>query len=408
MFKDSNIIAGLEIGTAKICAVVGEQRADGSLNIIGVGQSLSRGVRKGEIINPKDVEEDVRDAVAEAEQMADVEIRKVYLGVTGSHIRGFNQRGFHRVVSDDHEIGQEDVELVLDNARAINLPRENSLILNIRRHFLIDGAGGVTDPVGMHGARLEVDMHVIHGNTNRLQNSIRLVQATSLEVAAIVFNGLAASLALLTHDQKELGALVLDLGGGTTEYVVYADGVVQHSGVLAVGGDHLTNDLAYGLRISLPRAEKLKREHGCAMIHESARDQIVRVTDERGMEIKQVKAGHVQTIMSLRLEEIFKIIAEELEAEGLRDWPRAGVVLCGGCAHIPGIAALAEKVFQMNAAIGHANAVSGLARNLDEPEFATALGLVKYGSLRERQPVPRLSWLASLQNFLGSLVARWK
>ena len=324
MFKDSNIIAGLEIGTSKICAVVGEQKADGSLNIIGVGQSLSRGVRKGEIINPKDVEEDVRDAVAEAEQMADVEIRKVYLGVTGSHIRGFNQRGFHRVVSDDHEIAQEDVELVLDNARAINLPRENSLILNIRQHFLIDGDGGVTDPVGMHGARLEVDMHVIHGNTNRLQNGIRLVQATSLEVEAIVFNGLAASLALLTHDQKELGALVLDLGGGTTEYVVYADGIVRHSGVLAVGGDHLTNDLAYGLRISLSRAEKLKREHGCALINESARDQTVSVTDERGMEIKQVKAGHVQTIMSLRLEEIFKIIAEELEADGWTEFAAGG------------------------------------------------------------------------------------
>ena len=408
MFRESNIIAGLEIGTSKICAVIGEQKPGGALNIIGVGQSLSRGVRKGEIINPKDVEEDVRDALAEAEQMADVEVRRVYLGVTGSHIRGFNQRGFHRVTSDDHEIAQEDVEFVVDNARAINLPRENSLIHNIRGHFLIDGNGGVKDPVGMHGARLEVDMHIIHGHTNRLQNGIRLVQGTSLEVAATVFNGLAASLALLTHDQKELGALVIDLGGGTTEYLVYGDGGVQQSGVLAVGGDHLTNDLAYGLRISLPRAEKLKRQHGSAIIQESARDQTVSVTDERGMEIKRVKTGHVQAILSLRLEEIFKIIAEELEAEGLRDCPGTGVVLCGGCAHIPGIAALAEKIFRMDATVGHTNTVSGLARNLDEPEFATAMGLVKYGSMREGQAVTRLGWLANLQSLLESLMARLK
>ena len=405
MFNESNIIAGLEIGTSKICVVVGEQKADGSLNIIGVGQSVSRGVRKGEIINPKDVAEDVRDAVVEAEQMADVEIRSVYLGVTGSHVRGFNNRGFHPVVADNREIAQDDVELVLDNARAINLPMENSLILSIRQHFLIDGEGGVTDPVGMHGARLEVDMHVIHGNTNRLQNGIRLVRATSLEVNDLVFTGLASSLALLTREQKELGALVIDMGGGTTEYVVYSEGIVRHSGVLTVGGDHLTNDLAYGLKISLHRAEKLKREHGSAIVNESVKDEIVSVTDERGMEIKRVKTGHVQTIMSLRIEETFKIIAEELERHGWTSFLRAGVVLCGGCTRIPGIVKLAEKVFQMNATIGHANAVTGLAKSLDEPEFATALGLVKYGGLRERQPELRFAWWTSFKDFIQKLIA---
>ena len=261
------------------------------------------------------------------------------------------------------------------------------------------------DPVGMHGARLEVDMHVIHGNTNRLQNGIRLVRATSLEVKDIIFNGLASSLALLTHEQKDLGALVIDVGGGTTDYVVYSEGIVRHSGVLTVGGDHLTNDLAYGLKISLHRAEKLKREHGSAVVNESAKDQTVSVTDERGMEIKRVKAGHIQTIMSLRIEETFKIIAEELERGGWTNLLRAGVVLCGGCTHIPGIVKLAEKVFQMNATIGHANAVSGLAKNLDEPEFATAIGLVKFGSLRERQPEVRFAWWTSFKDFIQRLIA---
>jgi cell division protein FtsA len=259
MFNDSNIIVGLEIGTSKICVVVGEQIAGGALNIIGIGQSPTQGVRKGEIINPSEVEEDVRTAVSEAEQMADVEIRSVYVGVTGNHIRGFNTRGYHRVMAADHEIFPEDVADVLENAKALNLPAENTVIHTIRQHFLVDGEGGVTDPIGMHGAQLEVDMHVIHGKTNRLQNVIRLVRATSLEVNDVVFTGLASSLALLTGEQKELGALVIDLGAGITEYAVYSEGIIRHSGVLAVGGDHVTNDLAYGLKISLRRAEKLKR-----------------------------------------------------------------------------------------------------------------------------------------------------
>ena len=409
MFSASNIIAGLEIGTSIICVVVGEQLADGSLNIIGIGQSQSRGVRKGEIISPKEVEEDVREALGEAEQMANVEIRKVYVAVTGSHIRCFNNRGYYRVVSDNHEIFQEDVENVSDNAKAINLPAENTLLHSIRQHFLVDGESYVIDPVGLHGAMLEVDLHVIHGNTNRLQNVVRLVRATSLEVNDIVFSGLASSLALLSNEHKELGALVIDMGGGTTEYVVYSEGILRHSGVLAVGGDHVTNDLAYGLKISLRRAEKLKREHGSAIVTEAAREQAVRVTDDRGMEIKQVKAEHIQMIMSLRFEEIFKIIAGDLAETGLTDLLRAGVLLCGGCAHVPHLITLAENVFQMNATIGHANAISGLARTLDEPEFVTAIGLVKYGAHRQSQPADRLPWWARIKElvkkFMGHL--RW-
>ena len=220
MFDDSNIIAGLEIGTSKICVVVGEQNADGALNIIGLGQARSRGVRKGEICNTEQVEEDLRAAIAEAEQMADVEIRSVYLGVSGGHIRGFNNRGVHPVVSADREISQDDIEDVVKNAKAINLPAENTIINHVRQHFFVDGQDGVTNPIGMLGARLEVDMHVIHGHANRLQNVIRLVRATSLAVDDVVFNGIAMSLALLTNEQKELGALVIDIGGGSTEFII--------------------------------------------------------------------------------------------------------------------------------------------------------------------------------------------
>ena len=403
MFNDSNIIVGLEIGTSKICVVVGEQTAGGALNIIGIGQAPTQGVRKGEIINPSEVEEDVRTAVSEAEQMADVEIRSVFVGVTGSHISGFNNRGHHRVIDADHEIFPEDVADVLNNAKALNLPAENTVIHTIRQHFLVDGEGGVTDPIGMHGAQLEVDMHVIHGKTNRLQNVIRLVRATSLEVNDVVFNGIASSLALLTGEQKDLGALVIDLGAGTTEYAAYSEGIIRHSGVLAVGGDHVTNDLAYGLKISLHRAEKLKREHGSAVVTDATEEQTIGVTDERGMEINRVKTAHVQTIMSLRYEEIFKIIARELAEAGLTNLLRAGVLLCGGGAQVRGIVPLAEKIFHMNVTVGHTDGISGLARSLDEPEFATAIGLVKYGSLRQRQPTVRLSWWVSLKELLKRL-----
>ncbi len=406
MFEDANIIVGLEIGTSKICAVVGELGADGALNIIGLGQSRSRGVRKGEIINPEFVEEDLRAAIFEAEQMADVEIRSVYLGVSGGHIRGFNNRGRHPVVSADREISEDDVQDVINNAKAINLPAENKVIHAVRQHFSIDGQDGVTQPVGMLGARLEVDMHVIHGQTNRLQNAIRLVRGTQIEVEEIVFNGIASSLAVLNNDQKELGALVIDIGGGTTEYVVHSDGVIRHSGVITVGGDHVSSDLANGLKVSLTRGEKLKVEYGSALIRDEAKDQTISITNEIGLELKRVNVEQLQRIMSLRLEEIFQIIADELEQAGLTNYLRAGVFLCGGISRVPGIVQLAENVFQMNVAAGHAGAFSSLPTNLDQPEFATAFGLVKYGSLKNRQRVKNSSLAAGIKGMFGKLLAR--
>jgi cell division protein FtsA len=406
MFDDSNIIAGLEIGTSKICVVVGELNADGALNIIGLGQSRARGVRKGEIVNPEQVEEDLRAAMFEAEQMADVEIRSVYLGVSGGHVRGFNNRGTHIVVSAEREISADDVEDVIKNAKAINLPAENMVIHAVRQHYSVDGQDGVTNPVGMLGARLEVDMHVVHGHMNRLQNAIRLVRGTQLEVEEIVFNGLASSLALLTNDQKELGALVIDIGGGTTEFVVYSDGAIRHTGVLAVGGDHVSNDLAYGLKVPLSRAEKLKVEYGSALATAESKGRTITITNELGLALKTINVEHLQRIMSLRIEEIFQLIADELEHAGLRDYLRAGIFLCGGGSRVPGIVPLAENVFQMNVTPGHACAVNGLTAALDQPEFAAAIGLVKYGSLKNRKRAARPSLVTGIKGVFGKFLQR--
>src|SRR3989440_1464209 len=352
MFDPSSIIVGLEIGTSKVCAVVGELGADNGLNIVGLGQARSRGVRKGEIADAPLVEEDVRQAVVEAEQMADVEIRSAYLGVTGGHLRGFNNRGVHPVVSSDREISEDDVQDVIKNAKTINLPAQSHVIHAIRQHFLVDGQDGITNPVGMLGARVEVDVHVVHGNLNRLQNAIRTVKGLQLEVDDIVFTGLAASLALLSNEQKELGSVVIDIGGGTTEYVVYANGIIKHTGVLAVGGDHVSNDLAYGLKVPLSRAEQLKIEHGSAIVEDSIKTQTVTLPGEMGLPLKTINLEHLRRIMSLRLEEIFHLIGRDLEQAGALDYLRAGVFLSGGAARIPHIAKLAEQGFQMPVFIG--------------------------------------------------------
>jgi len=408
MFDSSAIIVGLEIGTSKVCAVVGELNPDSSgLNIVGLGQARSRGVRKGEISDASLAEEDVRHAIVEAEQMADVEIRSVYLGVTGGHIRGFNNRGVHPVVSADREISDDDAQDVIKNAKAINLPAENHVLHAIRQHFLVDGQDGITDPVGMLGARLEVDVHVVHGHLNRLQNAIRLVKGLQLEVDEVVFNGLAASLALLTSEQKEMGALVIDIGGGTTDYVVYADGVIKHTGVLAVGGDHVSQDLAVGLKVPLSRAEQLKIEHGGAFVDDAVKGQTIAPTNEFGLPLKVVNLEHLRRIMALRLEEIFQLVGQDLEQAGLTDYLRAGVFVCGGGARIPQIAGLAEQVLQMPVSLGKTNSISGLKSALDQPEFATAIGLVKFGSLKSRRRDGRRpSWTNGFKNAFAQILRR--
>lgn len=385
MFESASIIVGLEIGTSKVCAMVGEACAGGALNIIGVGQARSRGVRKGEIVDASKAVEDVRNAIVDAEQQADVEVRSVYLGVTGGHVRGFTNRGLHPVASSDREITQEDVADVIKNAKVMNLPAENMPVHAIRQHFLVDGQPGVVDPVGMLGARLEVDVHVVHGNANRLQNPIRLIKGLQLEVEDVAFNGLGSALALLTHDQKQMGALVIDIGGGTTEYVVYSGGIIRHTGVLAVGGDHVSNDLAYGLKVPLGRAEDLKIKYGSALVADADKGQTVTLTNELGLHVKTINLEHLRRIIALRLEELFEIIATELSQAGLLNYLCAGVFICGGGARIAGVDQMAARVFEMPATLGKTSSISGLKSALDQPEFATAAGLVKYGTAQQKK-----------------------
>ena len=385
MFDRSSTIVGLDIGTSKVCAVVAELTETGDVSIVGLGQAKSRGVRKGELVDFAAAQEDIRNAVVEAEQMADVEIRSVYLGISGGHVRGFNNRGFHPVASHDREIIQADVEDAIKNAKAINLPAENRIIHVVRQHFLVDGQDGILNPVGMYGARVEVDVHVVHGLFNRLQNPIRAVKALQLEVEDIVFNGIASALALLTTQQKELGTLVVDMGAGVTDYAVYTRGVIKHTGVLSVGGDHVSNDLAYGLKVPLGRAEQLKIDYGSAIVDDRSKGQSIALANDLGMQERTISLEHLRRIMSARLEETFEIMAQELDEAGLLNQIREGVVLCGGCTRIPEIQKLAARVFGLPVQIGRTNSISGLKSALDQPEFATGIGLARYGSYEMRK-----------------------
>ena len=404
MFDRSSTIVGLDIGTSKVCAVVGQMNDAGALNIVGLGQAKSRGVRKGEIVDFNLAQEDIRNAIVEAEQMADVEIRSVYLGVSGVHVRGFNNRGFHPVASHDREIMQEDVEDAIKNAKTINLPAENRIIHVIRQHFLVDGQEGVLNPIGMFGARVEVDVHVVHGLYSRLQNPIRAVKALQLEVEDIVFNGIATALALLNTQQKELGALIIDIGSGVTEYAVYSRGVIKHTGVLAVGGDHLSNDLAYGLKVPLGRAEQLKLDYGAAIVDDRARGQSIALSNDLGIHERNISLEHLRRIMAARLEEIFEIIAQELDEAGMLSQVREGVFLAGGCARVPEIQRLANRVFGLPVCLAKTNSISGLKSALDQPEFSTGIGLVRYGSFEWKKRASQKTGLTGgIKNAFSSI-----
>ncbi|MCX7871953.1 MAG: cell division protein FtsA [Verrucomicrobiae bacterium] len=385
MPKNTNIIVGLEIGTSKICTAVGEVDERGAVAIIGLGQSRSDGVRKGEIVDFERAADAIRVALAEAEQTSNVEIRSVYLGVSGAHIQAFTSHGFHPIPTADRQITEEDVQEVLRNAKTVNLPEGNIVIHAIRQNFSVDGNADVRNPVGLLGRKLEVDVLVVHGMQTRLQNPIKLLkEELLLNVEHTVFNGIAASLATLDAEQKELGTLVIDLGGGTTDYVAVVDGLIKHCGVIAVGGDHISNDLAVGLKVPLGRAEKLKTEYGSAIVPNEVKGKFISIQNELGLPAKNINLENLHLIMSARLEELFEIIYHDLEEHGILDDLRGGIVICGGGARIPRITELAERIFQLPTVVGTPKGFGGISSSLNKPEFATALGLIKFGCFRKK------------------------
>jgi len=407
MLPKEKIIVGLEVGTSKVCAVVGEVLDDGNIMVIGVGQATCEGVRKGEIVNIDATVECIHAAVADAEESAGVEIHNVYASVSGGHIRSFNNRGTVAVTNDEREISEEDVRNVLLNAKAVNIPMDHVVIHAIRQHFFVDGHDGIQNPAGMIGAKLEADVHVIYGVRTRLQNTIKCIKQVPLDVANIAVSGFASALAVLTSEHQQLGAVVIDMGGGTTDYIVYSEGTIQHSGVLAVGGDHITNDVAIGLRIPMNRAETLKVEHGSLEV--PLVDEVITLKREVGLPDRQVSKQQLCRAMNLRVEETLTLVKKELEKHKLLDYLGAGVFITGGCARLRGMEPLAAQIFGLPVHIGHSLTVGGPTSAIESPEYSTAIGLVRYalGSQRDQhQAPPPWQWMGQrFQHFLQKVRA---
>ncbi|HST30745.1 MAG TPA: cell division protein FtsA [Chthoniobacterales bacterium] len=373
-----DLIVGLEIGTSKICVVVGETRPDGTLKILGVGQAPSRGVRKGEIVDFETAMKCVHEAVVDAEQKSDVMIRSVYVAVAGGHIEGFNNRGCVMLPEDRDEIDDQDVEDVKVNAREVSIPAPNAFLHSIIQHYHVDGQDGVLNPVGMLGQKVEADFHIIHGVRTRIQNTIRCVKELPLEVEDVVFSALASAQVVLTQHQKNLGALVVDIGGGTTDYILYVDGAIKQSGVLAVGGDHITNDISMGLRIPIARAEKIKIEEGSCVLGNCLPGETIILKDDSGFAGKEIERETLNTIIHLRLRETFELLKRTVEEEPFINYVGAGIFITGGCSLLNGIDHLAGEIFEMPAHVAHAQTTSGLTSAAENPQFATTIGLLKY------------------------------
>jgi cell division protein FtsA len=377
MGKD-HIVVGLEIGTSKVCSVVGELKRDGSVQILGVGVAPSRGVRKGEIVDIETCGKCIREAIADAEDKSDVMIKNVYLGVTGSHITSFNNRGAYPLPEDRDKIFEEDFARVQEAARTAPIPAQNMFVHTILQHYYVDGQDGVLNPVGMFGRKLEADFHIIHGNANRIRNSIQCLCDLDLEIEDIIFTPYAASQAVLTQSQKNTGVLMIDIGGGTTGYCVYDRGAVAQSGCLGIGGDHITNDLSLGLRIPIGKAELLKQKEGSCVLGNSLPGEMVTLKDEHGFAGKEVEREMLNTIIHMRMRETFELLKREIEQQDCYEYLGAGIVLTGGSSELRGIKQLAEDVFGMPVQLCRAKNVSGVTSAFENPQYSTAIGLVKY------------------------------
>jgi cell division protein FtsA len=385
----NNLMVGLEIGTSKICVVVGEGRPDSTLKILGVGQAPSRGVRKGEIVDFETAMKCVHEAVVDAEQKSDVMIRSIYVAVAGSHLHSFNNRGCVLLPEDRDEIQERDVEDVKINAREVSIPAQNAFLHTIIQHYQVDGQDGVLNPVGMFGQKLEADFHIIHGVRTRIQNTIRCVKELPLDVEDVVFGGLASAQVVLTQHEKDLGALVIDMGGGTTDYVVYADGAMKQSGCLAVGGDHITNDISMGLRIPMARAEKLKIDEGSCILGNCLPGEMILLKDDSGFAGKEIERETLNTIIHMRVREAFELLKRRLEKEPYLNYLGAGIFITGGCSLLNGIDHLAEEIFELPAHLAQAQTTWGVTSAVENPQFSTAIGLVKFAQVVHTDRPPR-------------------
>jgi cell division protein FtsA len=372
-----NLIVGLDIGTTKICAIVGNLTPDG-LDIVGIGTSPSRGLRKGVVINIESTVESIRKALREAELMAGCEIKSVFAGIAGGHVKGFNSQGV--IAIRNREVTPEDIERVIDAAKAVAIPMDREVIHVLPQEFIIDDQDGIKEPLGMSGVRLEAKVHIVTGAVASAQNIVKSCNRASVNVADIVLEQLASSDSVLSADEKELGVALVDIGGGTTDIAIFVDGAIKHTSVLSLGGNHLTNDIAVGLRTPMAEAEKIKKQYGCCMTSMVGKDETIEVPSVGGREPRVLSRQLLAEILEPRVEEVFTLVNREIIRSGYEELIASGVVITGGTTILPGMPEMAEQIFNLPVRRGVPQGIGGLTDVVNSPIYATGVGLVKYGS----------------------------
>ncbi|MGR8978842.1 MAG: cell division protein FtsA [Gammaproteobacteria bacterium] len=398
---ERNLIVGLDIGTTKVAAIVGELGSDGNIEVIGFGSTSSRGLKKGVVVNLESTVISIQRAIEEAELMAGCQIKSVFAGIAGSHIRSLNSHGI--VAIKDKEVTQYDIDRVIDSARAVAIPADQKILHILPQEFVIDLQDGIKEPVGMSGIRLEAKVHMVTSSVSAQQNIIKCIRRCGLEVDDIVLEQLASCTAVLTEDEKELGVCLIDIGGGTTDIAIYVEGAIKHTAVIPIAGDQVTNDIAVALRTPTINAEDLKRKYACALTQLASTDGVIEVPSIGDRAPRKISTQNLAEIIEPRYEELMLLVQSELRRSGYEELIAAGIVLTGGSSKVMGLIELAEEIFHMPVRMGHPQNVAGLAEVVKNPIYATGVGLLLYGkehqNLGKSVDFESAGWLSKIKNW---------
>jgi len=384
--SDRNLIVGLDVGTSKVVALVGEVKPDSGLEVIGIGSHASRGLKRGVVVNIDSTVQSIQRAVEQAELMAGVEINTVYTGIAGSHVRSLNSHGI--VAIKDKEVAGGDVARVMDAAQAVALPADQRIVHVIPQEFIIDNQDGIRDPIGMSGVRLEARVHIVTGAESAAQNIVKCVQRCGLGVEDIVLEQWASSYAVLTEDEKDLGACLIDIGGGTTDLAVFSGGALRHTAVIPIAGDQVTNDIAVSMRTPTQHAEDIKIRYACALSQLANPDETIEVPSVGDRPPRRLARQTLAEIVEPRYEELYTLVRDELRRSGFEEAIAAGIVITGGSAKMEGAVELAEEVFHVPVRLGIPQGVAGLGEVVRNPIHATGVGLLLYARSQFEQDGP--------------------
>ncbi len=376
----NNYIVGLDIGTKKTAVIISEIAEDKKIEIIGIGTTDSRGLRKGVVVNLEGTVSAIKKAQEEAELMAGVEIDSAFVGISGAHIKSFNSRGVVAVSGKNKEITPEDIERVIDQSKAVSIPPDREIIHIIPQEFVVDEQDGIKDPLGMSGIKLEVNVHIVTSATTSVQNLRTCIERAGIEIERIVLNQIAASSSTLTHDEMELGVGMIDMGGGTTEVAIFERGSLWYTSIIPIGGDNFTNDIAVGLRTPIPEAERIKKKFGCVSSPPMDEEDTIEVPSVgRGKKPRILSRQLLADIIQPRAEEIFRLVDNDIKRMGYEKSLNSGIVLTGGTALLEGLEEVAEEIFDLPVRRGDPSGIGGLAERVNTPDYAASVGLILFG-----------------------------